>query len=206
MENIKQSDITSLFTAKDLYKFGYKEPYIDEMLQEAVMKGEIIHIKDNIYTLSRTLRKELIDNEVLAQKLVPQSYVSMEYVLSKISWIPESVYVVTCVTKGKNKSFDTEFGKYDYIHIPQKNFNAGVRHFVDGIYEYYRAVPLKALADIIYESSYNWTTLRPLYESLRIEYEDLETLTSKDFDELHETYGIAHVENFLYGIRKELSL
>ena len=206
MENIKQSDITSIFTTGDLYKFGYEEPYVREMLQKAVMNGEIIHIKDDIYTLGRMLRKELIDNQVLAQKLVPQSYVSMEYVLSHVSWIPESVYVVTCVTRGKNRNFNTEFGRYEYINLPQKNYNAGVRHFVDGIYEYYKATPLKALADMIYERNYNWTTLRPLYESLRIEDDDLETLTSEDFDELHETYGIARVENFLCGIRKELSL
>ena len=206
MENIKQSNITSLFTAENLYKFGYKEPYVSERLQKAVMDCEIIHIKNDIYTLGMMSRKELVDNRVLAQMLVPQSYVSMEYVLSKVSWIPESVYVVTSATQSKNKFIETEYGRYDYVNIPSKNFYAGVRHIVEGIYEYNKAVPLKALADMIYNRKYNWITLRPLNESLRIEYDDLETLTSSDFDELHETYGIANVENFLYGIRKELRL
>lgn len=33
-----------------------------------------------------------------------------------------------------------------------------------------------------------------------IEYEDLETLERKDFDELHDSYGINNVEYFLFGI------
>ena len=206
MENIKQSKISSLFTAGDLYKFGYKEPYVSERLQKAVMDCEIIHIKKDIYALSMMLRKELVENRVLAQMLVPLSYVSMEYVLSKVSWIPESVYVVTSVTQGENKYIETEYGRYDYINIPSRKFYAGVRHIIEGVYEYNQAVPLKALADMVFERNYNWTTLKPLYESLRIEYDDLEILTSSDFDELHETYEISNVENFLYGIRKELSL
>jgi hypothetical protein len=206
MENIKQSNITSLFTSGDLYKFGYKEPYVSERLQKAVMDCEIINIKKDIYTLGTMLRKELVDNRVLAQMLVPLSYVSMEHVLSEVSWIPESVYVVTSVTQGENKYIETEYGRYDYINIPSKKFYAGVRHITEGVYEYNQAVPLKALADIIFERKYNWTTLKPLYESLRIEDDDLENLTGSDFDELHETYGISNVENFLYGIRKELGL
>ena len=206
MENIKQSKITSLFSAGDLYKFGYKEPYVSERLQKAVMNSEIIHIKKDVYALGVMLRKELVDNRVLAQMLFPRSYVSMEHVLSKISWIPESVYVVTSVTQGENNYIETEYGRYDYVKLPQRKFYAGVRHIVEGIYEYNKAVPLKALADIIYRNKYEWTTLKPLHESLRIEYDDLETLTSSDFDELHETYGIINVEKFLYGIRKELAL
>ena len=206
VENIAKSSITSVFTARDLYNIGMKKEHMNEMLREAILRQDIIHIKDGIYTLGKMLRKELITEEVLAQKLVPDSYVSMEFVLSQVSWIPEGVYVVTCVTNGKNKDIDTKFGYYEYVYIPQKVYKAGVKRYVEGINEYYKATPLKALADIICERKYNWTTLEPLYKSFRIEYDDLETLTAKDFDELHETYGVLNVENFLCGIRKELNL
>jgi hypothetical protein len=36
--------------------------------------------------------------------------------------------------------------------------------------------------------------------------DDLETLTSADFDEIQGNYEAANVENFLAGIRKELGL
>jgi hypothetical protein len=206
VEKITQSKITSIFSVKDLLNENYKFEHIEEMLNDAVMNGDIVHIKDDIYTLSKMLRKELIKDEVLAQKLVPDSYVSMEFVLSQISWIPENVYTVTCVTNGENKNINTEYGRFKYINIQQRNYNAGVENIKIGVYEYKKATPLKALADIICDKGYNWSTLKPLYVSFRIEYDDLETLKANDFDELHETYGVKNVEDFLYGIRKELCL
>jgi hypothetical protein len=206
VKKIITSDITSIFTARDLYNAGFNRVYVDEMLQEAVMRYDIINIKDDIYTLGKMLRKEFITDEVLAQKLVPDSYVSLEFVLSQISWIPEAVYVVTCVTRDKSKRIETQFGRYEYVTLPIKEHLAGVRNYVEGINEYKKASPLKALADIICERDYNWTTLEPLYESFRIEYDNLETLTKEDFEELHETYGVSNVESFLVGIRKELGL
>jgi len=205
-EKIAKSKINSIFTLKDVYNLGIDKNIVDEMLQEAVRKFEIINIKDEIYALGRMLRKELITDEVLAQKLVSDSYVSMEFVLSQISWIPEAVYCVTSVVKGNNKYIETKFGRFSYIHIPQKDYSAGVKYIIEGINEYKKASPLKALADIICNYGYNWTTIEPLNKSFRIEYEDLETLTKEDFDELHETYGVKNVENFLNGIRKELAL
>jgi len=137
---------------------------------------------------------------------VPDSYVSMESVLSDISWIPEAVYCVTSVTRGNNRLIETKFGRYSYVNLPQKEIMAGVRIIDRSPYKYKTASPLKSLADIIYEREYNWTTLEPLYKSFRIEYDNLETLTKEDFDELHETYAVSNVENFLIGIRKELAL
>ena len=203
---LKKKNISSVFTADDLYNLGLKKNNIQEILKEAIMEYNIIHVKDNIYVLGKTLRKELVSEGVISHKLVPNSYASMEYVLSNISWIPEAVYIVTCVTNGKETKIETQFGKYEYVNIPQKKYEAGLRRIDRGNNFYYQARPLKALADIIGYMEYNWTTLYPLHESFRIEYEDLETLTASDFDELHETYGITNVENFLCGIRKELSL
>lgn len=206
VERIKESEITSIFTPAHLYNFGLDKVEVDEMLREAVVKYDIVHIKDDIYTLGKSLRKEFITDEVLAQKLVPDSYVSREFVLSQISWIPEGVFIVTCVTSGQDQKIDTEYGRYRYVNLHQKNYMAGVRKYTEGFNSYYKATPLKALADMICEREYYWTTLEPLYESLRIEDWDLETLTGADFDELHGSYGIPFVEDFLYGIRKELSV
>jgi len=206
VEKIVKNNIASIFTTNDLINAGLNNAYIEDMLQEAIIRCDIIHIKNDIYTLSKPLRKELIMEEVLAQKLVPDSYVSMEFVLSRASWIPENVYVITCVTNGKSINIDTKFGYYEYAFIPQKVYAAGVRRITNGINQYKKATPLKALADIICKRGYNWTALEPLQKSFRIEYYDLETLTAKDFEELHETYGVPNVEKFLCGIRKELAL
>jgi hypothetical protein len=207
IENIKKSNIKSVFSLNDLYEFGLEKEYVDEKLDELVRKYDVFHVQNDIFILGKTLRKELVSEEVLAQKLVPESYVSMEFALSQISWIPENVYVVTCVTKGNHKNINTEkFGYYEFINISQKSYSVGVKKYSNGNNYFYKANPLKALADIIYERRYEWKTLKPLNESLRIENDYLESLTKEDFDELHDNYSERNVEDFLCGIRKELRL
>ena len=207
MLKLKDSEFKSLFTLKDLSKYNFEDSYLKQMLHELTGNEDIIHIKDDIYTLGNGYRKELISEEVFAQMIDPDSYVSMEYVLFLVSWIPESVYSVTSVTKGSSMELRTKLGLYEFISLPQKSYTAGVREYTDGIYRYKVAKPLKALADMIYERKYKWNTLYPVYNSLRIEPEFLEEeLTGSDFDELHDTYGVKFVEDFLSGIRKELAL
>jgi hypothetical protein len=41
---------------------------------------------------------------------------------------------------------------------------------------------------------------------LRLEMDDLETLTGADFDEIQGNYEASNVKNFLTGIRKELGV
>ncbi|MCL2722615.1 MAG: hypothetical protein FWD47_14895 [Treponema sp.] len=203
---IKDSEIKSLFFLEELYNFDIDKKCLNKMLNELVTKAEIFHIKGNIYALGKILRKELISKQILSNMLVPNSYVSKEFLLSRISWIPENVYVVTCVTNEKESEIKTNFGYYEYINIPQKKYFSGVEKYTEDNYFFYKAKPLKALTDMICDRKYNWTTLYPLYHSLRIEYENLETLTSDDFDELQDVYEDKNAENFLNGIRKELAV
>ncbi|MDR0720953.1 MAG: hypothetical protein LBF78_15085, partial [Treponema sp.] len=100
----------------------------------------------------------------------------------------------------------TEFAWFSYRHIHQRELLAGVCKINSGNNIYFQAKPLKALADYIYVLKYNWSSLEPVIESLRIERERIETLTSNDFDELQGNYYNANVENFLKGIRKELGV
>jgi hypothetical protein len=206
-EIIEKNNITSVFRTVDLCNSIYKKEDINKMLKEEINKKNIIPIKNDIYILGRFWRKELLTDELVAQMLFPNSYVSLEFVLSQAAWIPEAVYVVTCVTtERKKKNIIMLNKKFEYNYIPQKKYNAGIRCYEEGKYKYYKAKPLKALADIICERKENWTTLEPLYKSYRIEYENFEMLKSDDFDELQGSYGVLNVENFLDGIRNELRL
>ena len=156
VEKIIKSEISSLFTIQDCINLGINKKSVDELLQKAVMNSEIIRIKDDIYTINKMFRKKLIIDEVLAQKLVPDSYVSMESVLSDISWIPEAVYCVTSVTSGNNRLIETKYGRYSYVNLPQKNVMAGVRIIDRGVYNYKRASPLKSLADNMLKQQGPW--------------------------------------------------
>ena len=207
IEKLTETDFPTIFKYDDLSKLDLEKGFLDNLLKESLASNEIIDISNNIFTLNKLYRKHLLSWQVISQKLVPDFYVSLEFVLSDVSWIPEAVYTVTCVTKGEPFFLDTKkYGRYRYINLPAKNLLAGVEEAEDDNGAYKVAKPLKALADIICRDEYNWTTLYPLHESFRIEDEDLETLTAKDFDELQGSCEVKNVEDFLCGIRKELKI
>ena len=66
------------------------------------------------------------------------------------------------------------------------------------------ARPLKALADIVASRGHDWTGCAPLEESLRIDRENLESLSSHDFNELDGVYKSRRARTFLDAVRKEL--
>ena len=67
------------------------------------------------------------------------------------------------------------------------------------------ASPLKALADMVASRGLDWTNSNPLVSSLRIEPDDLDTLSSEDFDILDSVYYSRRARKFLHGLRKELN-
>jgi predicted transcriptional regulator of viral defense system len=173
-------------------------------MRRAIASGAIIRIKRGYYTLNKIFRKELVNQYVLAQKFVPKSYISFETALRNAGWIPEFVRAIKSATLDRKRVIDTPYGPFYYKNVPQRKLYAGtVRKLYNSDY-YQEAKPLKALADCIYVSMYEWITLDPLVNSLRIETDDLETLTADDFDELEGNYESALVDRFLSGIRKEL--
>ncbi len=68
------------------------------------------------------------------------------------------------------------------------------------------ASPLKALADMVASRGLDWTDSKPLVLSLRIEPDDLGTLSSHDFDILDGVYYSRRARVFLQNLRKELKL
>jgi hypothetical protein len=173
-------------------------------VRRAIASGDIIRIRRGYYTLNKIYGRGLPHGDALAQKFVPESYISLESALRNAGWIPEWVFVTISVTTSTKKVIDTSIGRFYYEIIPQRNIYTGTVRQTYYDDNYLEAKPLKALADYIYERSLDWTTIEPLVESLRIEIDDLETLTGNDFDELEGNYDSSLVERFLSGIRKEL--
>jgi hypothetical protein len=204
MRSILAYDLPPVFTVEDVKRLEPEDNVRHCQMRRAMVRGDIIRIRRGYYTLNTEYQRGLPSGFVLAQKFVPDSYISMETALSDIQWIPEAVYVVGSTTNNKKQTLKTVYGLYLYYTIPQKDLYAGtVRNEYLG--EYYReAKPLKALADYVYYRKEEWTTLDPLVNSLRIEIDDLETLRGVDFNELEGNYESSLVEKFLSGIRKEL--
>jgi predicted transcriptional regulator of viral defense system len=196
-----------VFSTSDIQNIEPNDGIRHNLVKRAMKDGDLVQIKRGLYTLSPPLRKGSLNRASLANRLYYPSYVSMEYALSSHGWIPEGVATVTCATSKNPADFDTPIGRFTYKRIPQVLFFCGVESVsVDGEFAL-QARPLKALADYVYAHRLEWRDREPLIESLRIEENELETLSSGDFESIQGNYRTAPaVEAFLAGLRKDLKL
>ncbi len=177
------------------------------LIKRAMKAGDIIQIRRVLYTLAPSLRKKNINLFGLSNLMYYPSYVSLLSALSNHGWIPERVHTVTCATSKNSSKFDTPLGGFTFNRIPQRMFFCATEVTGGGHVTWLQARPLKALADYVYVHRLTWNTVEPLLESLRIETDDLESLTAEDFDDLQGNYHTApHVEDFLAGLRRDFKL
>jgi hypothetical protein len=141
---------------------------------------------------------------MVANLFVPESYISFETALWDAGWIPEFVYEIASVSRKPSFEIRTPFAVFSYTRIPQKSMRTGTYTVTYGSGTVPEAKPLKALADYVYANDYDWNTVKPLRQSLRIDDENLMSLTAGDFDELQGNYEADRVKRFLEGMRKEL--
>ncbi len=175
------------------------------LVKRAIADGDIIRIKRGLYTLSPLYRKGTLNPYTVSLMILGLSYISVETALSNCGWIPEAVRAITAVTARATTEFITPIGYFTYEKVPQKTLLAGVDRLLDTSGNvWFQATPLKALADYVYLHGCNWTSSRPLVESLRIDEESLREITEDDILELEDNYTNSRVVRFLEGLRKEL--
>lgn len=199
---------TGVFTYTDaLVWLGGTRNAVRSKIMRAIDSGEILHIRRGLYCLAKPYNRVGISRNILANLIYGPSYVSLETALSFHGWIPEAVHSVSSVSLGRARTFETPLGYFDYVQIKQMPLLSGVIR-VTGEREsegsYYMAKPLKAIADYVASRGLDWTGREPLIESLRIEEENLESLSSADFDELDGVYKSLRARKMLALLRKEL--
>ena len=197
---------TGIFTYSDvLVWLGEGRKSVRGIVKRAIAAGEIIHIRRGLYCLAPKYRRQGISCNVIANIIYGPSYVSMESALSVHGWIPEAVHSVVSVSLGRAKSFETPMGYFDYVQIAQRPLMAAVERVRDeSSVTFLVAKPLKAIADYVAARGMDWRGVEPLEESLRIERDDLDSLSTDDFEELEGVYKSLRARRFLAGLRKEL--
>ncbi len=170
------------------------------LVKRALAAGEIINIRRGLYCLAQEFQKKPISTYSLAQRIYGPSYLSLETALSHHGWIPEAVYTHTSVSYRNSRDFETPFGIFSYQRVPQLSFFTGVeRRTDDNGNIFFMATPAKALADYVYLLRLNWTTIDEVRASLRIELEDLMSVTHSELNELTTNYSNSRVKRFLRG-------
>ena len=112
--------------------------------------GKIYQLRRGLYCLAPPFQKVTPHPFLVANRLLPRSYVSLQSALAFYGMIPEYVPVTTSVTTGRPSHWVTPLGPFDFRHI-QVDFFDGYR-FMD-LGENQRtfiATPEKALLDLVY--------------------------------------------------------
>lgn len=109
--------------------------------------GEIIRIKKGLYTFPEYLRKAPLNSCVVANMLYGPSYVSCEYALSYYGMIPEKVELVTSMTTGRSREFETPVGCFAYFSHKALDYSIGVESGNSGNCNFLIASREKAIYD-----------------------------------------------------------
>jgi len=150
---------------------------IRQQLSRWTKRGYVDQLRRGLYAIARPYRKVDPHPFVVANALVPSSYVSLQSALRHHGLIPEHVPTVTSVTTGRPGERSTPLGPHLYHHIAEAYFWGYDTVEVARGQDAFVATREKALLDLVY--------LRPggadrdFLESLRLQ--DLDGL---DLEEL----------------------
>lgn len=147
---------------------------VQRQLSDWTRAEKVIQLRRGLYALPHRNMHPF----VVANHLVPGSYVSLHMALAHYHLIPEHVAVVTSVTTQRPGRYRNRFGRFSYRHIsPALFFGIEYRLLVDDEYAFV-AMPEKALLDLIH--------FRPQGDSVAyIESLRLQNLEIVDIERLH---------------------
>ncbi len=199
-----------IFHPRDLVRLSDGSPTrCYRLVHQALAKGYLMRLQRGTYLVAPKYRTVKVSEFVVAGQMVPNSYISFESALSYHGWIPERVIqVLSVISKGRPRHFETPLGdfEFEYVHLPVKEaeFLSGVTREEYQGQPFLIATPLRALADYVYDRKIEWTSIDWLLEGLRIEEENLRTLTLADFQQVKSVFRARRVLAFLNGIQREL--
>lgn len=154
--------------------------------------GDILRIKKGLYVFGEAYRQNPIHLGLLANLIYGPSYVSQEYALYWHGLIPERVDMITSMTTGRNKLFQTPVGVFHYQYLNAERFTVGVDwQLLDNEQHFLLASPEKALADTLSTMTDIKSTMEMrlhLIENLRIDEEMLRNLNLERLKKINMAY------------------
>lgn len=196
---IRDSDLAHLFKGTPARRYG--------LVNKAINKGELIRLCRGYYTLSSKYMEHPLSTTYIANRLVPNSFVSAESALSFHGWIPERItQTISICAAGRNKTFQTPLGDFVYYNTPTETvcFFYGVELEESFSQSIYVASPLRALMDYVYLHKTSDANTTFLTDSLRIDEEHLLDIKKDDIESLMLVYKASNVNQLLQNLLLEI--
>lgn len=90
---------------------------VRRQLSRWARRGRIVQLRRGLYALAPPWARSAPHPLLIANRLVPGSYVSLQSALAHHGLIPEHVPVTTSVTPGRPARWVTPFGTFDFRHL-----------------------------------------------------------------------------------------
>lgn len=124
--------------------------YVRKQLSLWTRAGRLHQLRRGLYALAPPFRKVKPHPFLVANRLVPNSYVSAQSALAYYGLIPEYVPVTTSVTTARPARWDTPLGNFAFRHVKVEFFNGYHLEDLGNGQQAFVAVPEKALLDLVY--------------------------------------------------------
>lgn len=189
------------FVMDCLKDFGAPRAKLGRLLKS----GALIPLKKGLYLLGEHFKHNPYCLELIANMIHGPSYVSLEYALQHYGMIPEHVFAITSVTFKLNKEVQTPIGTFIYAHCHPQIYAVGItaESYSSGE-NFLIATPEKALTDTLTLRRGKITSVKEmeqiLLEDLRIEEDDLRTLSLEKIREIQD----AHAHSAIHFLEKWL--
>jgi len=178
------------------------------LVNRALKAGELIRIQRGVYALADDFRQNSLHPFYIANALYSGSYVSMETALAYYGWIPEAVYVTASVIRERrSKEINHErFGQFVFtpLAIHRSSFLELVERVQLNDQTVLIAKPIRALMDLVYERKLDWQGLDWFEQSLRIDNENLSSVSAAEMTTLKTIYKHKRMQQFLAEFEQAL--
>ena len=175
------------------------------LVHRARQAGEILCLRPGLFLLGPPYRKSEPHPFVVAAALHAPSHISLESALAHHGLIPEAVYQVSSVTVARSREFSTPLGVFSFRRVPACAPRAGIEAVEVARNAWaFIASPLRAIADAVYlnkEITWKRDGLAYLAESLRIEEDDLRSISFEALDEIRDSIRNLRVRAYLEGLK-----
>lgn len=136
--------------------------------------------------------------------LIPQSYLSIEYILQRNAILTEMTYPVSAVTLKQTRVFENKLGAFVYRNIKSDLYQGFTISEYLGI-SFAQATVAKALFDFLYLRPWKWGRRLADYnmaEDLRLNLEDFSEKDQVEFATFVEISNSKKMNQILKNLRK----
>ncbi|MBE0685985.1 MAG: hypothetical protein IH585_08290 [Anaerolineaceae bacterium] len=201
------------FTIEAVNQVYGAERLADGTIQTALYRwmkaGHIMQLKKGVY-MTRSFyerhRSDLDFSPAISAILIPQSYISLEFVLQRHAILSEITYPITAVTLKQTRVIENKLGIFSYRNIRENLYTGFDFYEYQGIPFSQASLP-KALFDYLYLrplSRVMFSSRFNLAEDLRLNLDEISEHDQNQFAEFVEVSKSSKMQRILKNLRNTI--